>query len=111
VEKFPLTGGKIKLTTATFWPPSGRNLNKASTTGKEDEDWGVRPDKGYALKLDRAEKDELFDRVYNWGVISRKDIPPKETKKEFKDRQLEMALEYLRSQIKVTRNDAGSKDG
>jgi C-terminal processing protease CtpA/Prc len=111
VEKFPLTGGKIKLTTATFWPPSGRNLNKASTTGKEEEDWGVRPDKGYALKLDRAEKDELFDRIYNWGVIPRKDIPPKETKKDFKDRQLEMALEYLRSQIKVTRNDTASKDG
>ena len=72
VEKFPLTGGKIKLTTATFWPPSGRNLNKASTTGKEEEDWGVRPDKGYALKLDRAEKDELFDRLYNWRVIPRK---------------------------------------
>jgi carboxyl-terminal processing protease len=113
VEKFPLTGGKIKLTTATFWPPSGRNLNKASTTGKEEEDWGVRPDKGYALKLERAEKDELFDRIYNWGVIPRKDLPPKETKekKEFKDRQLEMALEYLRSQIKVTRNDVAGKDG
>jgi carboxyl-terminal processing protease len=111
VEKFPLTGGKIKLTTATFWPPSGRNLNKASTTGKEEEDWGVRPDKGYALKLDRAEKDELFDRIYNWGVIPRKDIPPKEAKKDFKDRQLEMALEYLRGQIKVSRGDTAGKDG
>jgi carboxyl-terminal processing protease len=105
VEKFPLTGGKIKLTTATFWPPSGRNLNKASTTGKEEEDWGVKPNKGFELKLDRAEKDELFDRLYNWQVIPRKDLPPKEAKKEFKDRQLEMALEYLRGQIKVTRGE------
>ena len=47
VETFPETGGKIKLTTATFWPPSGRNLNKSSTTGKDEEDWGVRPDKGF----------------------------------------------------------------
>lgn len=111
VEKFPLTGGKIKLTTATFWPPSGKNLNKSSTTGKEEEDWGVRPDKGYALKLERSEKDELFDRIYNWGVIPRKDIPAKEPKKEFKDKQLEMALDYLRSQIKVSRNDPPGKDG
>ena len=111
VETFAETGGKIKLTTATFWPPSGRNLNKASTTGKEEEDWGVRPDKGFTLKLDRAEKDELFDRIYNWGVIPRRDLPPKETKKDFKDRQLEMALEYLRGQIKVSRNEVPGKDG
>jgi len=111
VETFPETGGKIKLTTATFWPPSGRNLNKASTSGKEDEDWGVRPDKGFVLKLERAEKDELFDRIYNWGVIPRRDMPPKETKKDFKDRQLEMALDYLRGQIKVSRNDTPGKDG
>jgi C-terminal processing protease CtpA/Prc len=109
VEPFAPTGGKIKLTTATFWPPSGKNLNKASTTGKEEEDWGVRPDKGFEVKLDRAEKDELFDRLYNWGVISRKDLPPKETKKEFKDRQLDMALEYLRGQIKLTRGDTQDK--
>jgi carboxyl-terminal processing protease len=106
VEPFPPTGGKIKLTTATFWPPSGRNLNKPSTTGKEEEDWGVRPDKGYELKLDRAEKDELFERLYNWQVIPRRDLPAKkDEKKEFKDRQLEMALDYLRGQIKVTRGE------
>jgi carboxyl-terminal processing protease len=111
VETFAETGGKIKLTTATFFPPSGTNLNKASTTGKEEEEWGVRPNKGFTLKLDRAEKDELFDRIYNWGVIPRRDLPPKETKKDFKDRQLEMALDYLRGQIKVTRNEVPGKDG
>lgn len=111
VEKFPLTGGKIKLTTATFWPPSGRNLNKASTSGKEEEDWGVKPESQYTLKLERSEKEELFQRIYNWGVIPRRDIAPKEKPKEFKDRQLEMALEYLRSQIKLSRGDAPGKDG
>ena len=69
----------------------------------------MRPDKGFEVKLDRAEKDELFDRLYNWGTIPRRDLPPKETKKEFKDRQLEMALEYLRGQIKVTRGDGQDK--
>jgi carboxyl-terminal processing protease len=109
VEEHDPTGGKIKITVATFWPPSGRNLNKSSTGGKEDEDWGVRPDKGYELKLDRAEKDELFEKVYNWGVIPRRDIPAKEVKKDFKDRQLDMAVEYLRGQIKVSRNDKVDK--
>jgi C-terminal peptidase prc len=109
VEEHELTGGKIKLTVATFWPPSGRNLNKASTSGKDEEDWGVRPDKGYELKLERAEKDELFDRIYNWGVIPRRDLPAKEAKKDFKDRQLDMAVDYLRGQIKVSRNDKVDK--
>jgi len=110
VEPFKPTGGTIKMTTATFWPPSGRNLNKASTTGKDEEDWGVRPDKGYELKLETAEKNELFDRLYNWGNIARKDKPEKEPKKEFKDRQLDMALEYLRGQIKVSRGDKPEKE-
>jgi C-terminal peptidase prc len=110
VEKFSPTGGKIKLTTATFWPPSGRNLNKPSTTGKPEEDWGVRPNKGFELKLDRAEKDELFERLYNWQNIPRRDLPPKEAKKDFKDRQLDMALDYLKGQIKLTRGDTKDED-
>jgi len=33
IQKFEATGGEIKLTTATFWRPNGKNLNKASTKG------------------------------------------------------------------------------
>ena len=102
-EDFPLTGGKIKLTTATFWPPSGRNLNKPSTSGKDEDEWGVHPDKGYLLKLERSEEMDLFEKIQNWNVIPRRDIPAKEPKKEFKDRQLDMAMDYLRGQLKVTR--------
>src|ERR1051326_435156 len=53
-------GGLLKLTTATFWRPSGKNLNKASTTGKDDEDWGVRPDANFEVKLTREEQDALL---------------------------------------------------
>ena len=45
------TGGRLKLTTATFWRPSDRNLNKASTSGKDDDEWGVTPNDGFVLKL------------------------------------------------------------
>ena len=51
IKPFKLTGGEIKLTTATFWRPSGKNLNKASTKGRDEDTWGVTPDKGYLLKL------------------------------------------------------------
>jgi len=32
-------GGQIKVTIASFWRPSGKNLNKSSTSGKEDDEW------------------------------------------------------------------------
>ena len=77
----PFDGGEIKLTTASFWRPSGKNLNKSSTSGKEEEDWGVIPDK--VVKLSPRER------------------RGKTAKSEFKDKQLDKALEYLRGQIKV----------
>ena len=63
IRKFAATGGEIKLTTATFWRPNGKNLNKASTKGTDEEDWGVRPSKGFAVKLDPAERFALFRRA------------------------------------------------
>jgi len=94
-------GGKLKMTTASYWRPSGKNINKSSTAGKEDDEWGVSPDKGFVLKLPTGEREELFEHLHDSEIIPRKDVSPKEPKKEFKDRQLEMALDYLRNQIKV----------
>jgi len=115
IAPFTPTNGEIKLTTATFWRPSNKNLNKASIKdyekmSKEDlekEDWGVRPDPGYELKLDRKERTELDLHLRDREIIPRRDGPPKEPKAEFKDRQLDMALEYLRAQIKSTAKKAG----
>jgi C-terminal peptidase prc len=97
----PFEGGELKLTTASFWRPSGKNLNKSSTSGKESEDWGVRPTTGYAVALSERERDQLYEHQSDLEIIPRRDLPPKEKKTDFKDRQLEMALDYLRSQIKT----------
>jgi C-terminal peptidase prc len=94
-------GGEVKLTTASFWRPSGRNLNKASTSGKDEDEWGVTPDK--AIKLSHKDRDDLAEYQRNSEVIQRKDRPARKPKAEFKDRQLEAALEYLRSQIDLAR--------
>jgi C-terminal peptidase prc len=109
IQPFPSTGGEIKLTTATFWRPSDKNLNKASVKDYdklkpeelEKEDWGVRPDPGYVVKLDRKERFDLDVHLREREIIPRRDGPPKEPKPEFKDRQLDTALDYLRSQIKT----------
>jgi C-terminal peptidase prc len=92
-------GGKLKMTTATFWRPSDKNLNKASTKGTDEEDWGVIPDK--VVSLTAKEREELVDAQHESEVIRRKDKPAPESK--FKDKQLEEAIEYLRGQIKLSR--------
>jgi carboxyl-terminal processing protease len=97
---FRETKGKLKVTTATFWRPNGHNLNKASTGGKDDEDWGVMPDKGYNLPLKAKELNDLLDFQTEREFIQRPGRPPG-VNTDFKDRQLEMALDYLRGQIKI----------
>jgi carboxyl-terminal processing protease len=109
----PFEEGELKLTTASFWRPSGKNLNKSSTTGKEDADWGVTPDKGFILKLSRKERDELEDSLHKQEVIPRRDAPStsKEAPSDFKDRQLEMSVKYLRDQIRIASNVTTRKAG
>jgi C-terminal peptidase prc len=99
----PFERGQIKLTTASFWRPNGKNLNKSSTTGKDNDEWGVKPDAGYQLKLSRKERDELEDHLHKQEIIPRKDGKVAKPKEEssFTDRQLEQALKYLRQQIRL----------
>jgi carboxyl-terminal processing protease len=99
----PFEGGELKMTTATFWRPSGKNLNKSSTSGKEEEDWGVIPDK--VVPLSAKEREELAEYQHSTEIIQRKDKPTEV--KAFKDKQLEAALEYLRGQIKTVSRSPG----
>jgi C-terminal processing protease CtpA/Prc len=96
----PFEKGEIKLTTASFWRPSGKNLNKSSTSGKESDEWGVKPDPGYAIKLSGKEFDQLEENFRKQEIINHR--PPKENatdEEPFVDRQLDLALRYLRDQI------------
>jgi C-terminal peptidase prc len=101
--------GEIKLTTASFWRPSGKNLNKSSTTGKDEEEWGVTPDK--LIKLTTKERDDLAEYQRNIEIIERPEKRGKADKNEFKDRQLEASLEYLRGQIKMAGRVPNRKAG
>jgi C-terminal peptidase prc len=107
----PFEGGELKLTTASFWRPSGKNLNKSSTSGKDDDEWGVTPNKGYLLKLSAAERDQLFVHQRDSEIIPNRDLPPKEKKAEFKDKQLQMALDYLRGQIRMAGKPVAKRAG
>jgi carboxyl-terminal processing protease len=99
---------QIKLTTASFWRPSGKNLNKSSTAGKDGEAWGVVPDR--VLPLTRTEREDLYEHQRNQEIIHPSGKPSiRPAKTEFKDKQLEAALEYLRGQIKLAQRGASAK--
>jgi carboxyl-terminal processing protease len=90
--------GELKLTIASFWRPNGKNLNKSSTKGKDEDEWGVKPD--LEIKLSRKERDDLADSQREAEVIQRKDKPAAPASdKNFKDRQLEEALKYIKGQL------------
>src|SRR5262249_26271626 len=69
----PFEGGELKLTTATFWRPSHKNLNKSSTSGKEEDEWGVIPDK--VIKLTAKERGDLDEHLNDTTVIRAKGKP------------------------------------
>src|SRR5262249_34187669 len=100
VLPFARTGGILKVTTATFWRPSGVNINKASTKGRDEDEWGVFPDEGFRVQLSRSENDEIFEYQRNQEIIPRRDLPAKEPKPPVKDLQLDQALTYLRERVK-----------
>lgn len=109
VEDFLPTGGQIKMTTARYFPPLGRNIDKLSTGGKDEEEWGVKPDVGYEVKLSREEKQDLADHFRDREIIGKKPDPKED--KPFEDKQLEKALDYLKNQVKAAQGGPGRKAG
>ncbi len=109
----------LKLTVATYWRPSGKNIHRFKDA-KETDEWGVSPDKDLEVKLTPAEH-------FTWALARRdrdllsgkaaaalreaeakakpeakKDEPKKDGARgtrPFKDRQLEKALEVIRGKI------------
>lgn len=109
-----LEGGKsaLKLTTATYWRPSGKNIHRFKKAGEED-DWGVSPNEGFEVKL----TDEEFQRVARYrrqrDVVRAQDDPPEDPEEPkgtnsengappelHSDPQLRKAIEYLKERIR-----------
>lgn len=107
----------LKLTVATYWRPSGKNIHRFKDA-KESDEWGVSPNPGLEVKLTPAEH-------YAW-VNARRDrdlfggkaaVPtarldpetqekaaanaakPKAEPKPFKDKPLDKALDVLRAKV------------
>ena len=109
LQPFRPTEGEVKLTTARYFPPSDKNIDKNSADPAKPDEWGVKPDKGFELKLSKEDFRELFDHFREREIILAKDKPakpdPEKPAKVFKDTQLEKALDYVRDQLKAVANE------
>ena len=93
--------GAMKLTTSSYWRPSGKNIQR-SPHATADDQWGVSPNDGYQVVLGkdefarwqlwRAERD-VFQPAAGRGAA-------KDGEKPFVDRQLLRAVEYVEKKAK-----------
>lgn len=90
----------LKLTTAQYLRPSGRNIHKFPGA-KDDEEWGVGPDADHKIEVTQQEMQEYLEYRRQRDVIG--GAGPKV---EFKDRQLNDALAYLKAQLTGEKKEA-----
>jgi carboxyl-terminal processing protease len=100
----------LKLTVATYWRPSGKNIHRFKNA-KDTDEWGVTPNPGMELKLSREdyhdwylarrERDFLSSRNKPKAEKPKGDDKDKETAKpkEFADKQLDKALATLNEKL------------
>lgn len=93
-----MEGGRsaLRLTTATYWRPSGKNIHRR-TDAKEDDSWGVRPDPGFEFKLSNQQYLQMIRARQNRALGRPKSSS--ETETESADPQLTAAIEYLRKEL------------
>jgi C-terminal peptidase prc len=87
--------GALKMTTALFLRPSGKKIDRIRMPGRDEDEWGVMPDHGYVVRLSPRERADLL------AALSRRELlypaAARKAEPEFRDRQLERALEALRT--------------
>jgi carboxyl-terminal processing protease len=92
----------LKLTTASYRRPSGKNIHRFPGA-KETDEWGVMPDKGYEVKLSDSEAYALQDRRAHefLQMPPHKDAANKSdaATTDSKDRQLQAAVNYLSREL------------
>ncbi|HUG94256.1 MAG TPA: S41 family peptidase [Planctomycetaceae bacterium] len=97
-----LEGGKsaLKLTTASYHRPSGKNIHRFPEA-KESDEWGVVPDEGYLVKMSPQEMHGYLEYRRERDIL-RESGP---SGSDFKDKQLARAVDYLREQLGVKAAD------
>jgi carboxyl-terminal processing protease len=85
--------GAIRLTTSSYWRPSGKNINRKHTA-TESDDWGVQPEADCRIAID----DDDWMKLRLWRI--HRDAEPN-ANEDFRtaDVQLNKAVEHLQKMI------------
>ncbi len=68
---------KLKLTVATYWRPSGKNIHRFKDAKPSDE-WGVSPDEGLEVKMSDREYRKWFETRQQRDLLSSVNKPKNE---------------------------------
>jgi carboxyl-terminal processing protease len=116
-----LEGGKslLKLTTASYRRPSGKNIHRFPDA-KETDEWGVMPDAGMKIELGDEEMTRLIQNRRERDILQspvkdgEKKADAKQNSPPPVDRQLQAAVKYLtaelakrRWKVRLTKKSAG----
>lgn len=83
----------LKLTTASYHRPSGKNIHR-DRTAKDEDDWGVLPSEGFEVKFTTEQFRSYLEYRRKKDVIGKNgDIA------DFADTQLTKAVEYLKQKV------------
>lgn len=91
-----LEGGAsaLKLTTASYHRPSGKNIHRFPDA-KETDEWGVSPDKDYDVKWTFQEMEAYRDYRAKRDVLRSGETPAS----DYVDTQLAKGLAYLKAEL------------
>jgi carboxyl-terminal processing protease len=90
----------VKLTTETWLTPAGKNIHRFPDS-KESDEWGVKPDAGYEVKLTDEQRRAYILSMNQLNTVAKPGGKPAASKvKPYTDPVLEKALEYLRGKVK-----------
>jgi carboxyl-terminal processing protease len=110
----------LKLTTASYWRPSGKNIHRFPDS-KDGDEWGVKPNDGFDIAMKdeerlayviyRRDRDIIHGKPGSPAPVPLKGVKEhtgkEKDKKPFVDRALNKALDHLRGEIKKV--DAGPR--
>jgi carboxyl-terminal processing protease len=91
----------LKLTTAEYFRPSGKSIHRFPDS-KNNNQWGVEPDKGFEPRLSDKEiielnRDRRIRDILRNGNGEKNDSRP--GKSQFTDRAMQMAVKYLAAEL------------
>jgi carboxyl-terminal processing protease len=95
----------LKLTTASYHRPSGKNIHRFPGA-KETDEWGVMPDEGYDVKYTSKQTADYMLYRQKRDILNEKGPDPEN---KYDDLQLKKALEYLDQKSGIAHEAANIK--